>query len=211
MFGVVEVHAKACGIGRGDSAADGQHEGTGEDGPDLVVVAAMRQDGQRCAGEVLDGDGVHGELLRVWGKGASCPIPARRDAEDGAECPIEGGVGFVAGALRYVSERCLRARQRDRRAMHADALDRGVDCFSDHGAIDAVEVIGRQAGQVGQLVQVGVGVGVAGEPAQDGVEALGVEGSGFGLHACSLEGNVALAGLQILRFLLVLWRECEGS
>ncbi|EFF77949.1 hypothetical protein HMPREF0004_0735 [Achromobacter piechaudii ATCC 43553] len=44
---------------------------------------------------------------------------------------------------------------------------------------------------------------MGGEPAQDGVQAVGVEGSGGGLHGCSLEGNVAKGGLRILLFFLL--------
>ncbi|MNC55628.1 hypothetical protein D3C75_1051660 [compost metagenome] len=94
--------------------------------------------------------------------GAGGAIPARRDAEESAEGAVEGGFGFIAGALGDVFQWRIGAGEVGGCALHADALDGGGDGFSEHGAVDAVEVIGRQARQVCELVQIWRGVWVGG-------------------------------------------------
>ncbi|MCQ4438326.1 hypothetical protein NO135_25300, partial [Clostridioides difficile] len=54
--------------------------------------------------------------------------------------------------------------------------------LTEHRAVATMKVIRRHAREIGQQLQIRVGVGVACQPAQDGIHAPGVLGQGSGFQ-----------------------------
>ena len=169
---------------------------------------------QRTAASDLYGDRKALRVLRPGGglerrMTAIGAIVGRRLAIGILERPREGVGRAVAGALGDCPDRHVRVRQPIRRSKQPQPPNRGADRLAAHGRVDAMPVIGREAGDLGETVGIDVlfqvRVDVVRNPVQPGFVAclrlrLGHCGRSSNLH---IQGHLLT---QLSRQILREWR-----
>ena len=126
---------------------------------DAHVVAVMRQDDDGQGGDVADFHGVGGRCVlrrqRRVGHAAAGAVVLRAHAVGVAEDAGEGlGIAAVTAGAGDVRQRFVAIQQKARGVVQADAFQRLVDGLAQNRAVEAVPMVGREAGDVGKTGEV---------------------------------------------------------